>query len=76
VTGAGSQGDRESVHDALVVEMLPGAMIRVKLTDGEELTAHVAEELRRVTTPVRPGDKVRVRRAERDPKRATIVAKK
>jgi translation initiation factor IF-1 len=64
------------VLDAIVVEMLPGAMVRVKLDSGEELTAHVAEEFRRVTTPVKPGERVSVRRAERDPKRATIIARR
>ena len=61
--------------DALVIELLPGAMVRVKLQDGRELTAHVAEEFRRVSTPVRPGDRVRVKQAERDPKRGTIIAR-
>jgi translation initiation factor IF-1 len=48
-------------------------MIRVKLDDGSEVTAHVAEEFRRVSAPVKPGDRVKVRRSERDPKRGTIV---
>jgi translation initiation factor IF-1 len=63
------------ISDAVVVELLPGAMLRVKLQDGTELTAHVAEEFRRVTTPMKIGDRVRVKQAERDPKRGTIIAR-
>jgi translation initiation factor IF-1 len=50
-------------------------MVKVKLDSGEEVTAHVAEEFRRVSTPVKPGDRVRVRRAERDPKRGSIIGR-
>ena len=59
--------------EATVTELLPGALVKVKLTTGEELTVHVAEEFRRVSVPVKPGDRVMVKRAERDPKRGTIV---
>jgi translation initiation factor IF-1 len=63
----------------VVIEGLPGGMWRVRLVDeepdGEELTAHVAEEFRRVSSPVRPGDRVKIRRAQLDPRRATIVGR-
>ena len=62
-------------EDATVLELLPSAMVKVKLDSGDELTVHVAEEFRRVSTPVKPGDRVRVRRAERDPNRGSIIGR-
>ena len=62
-------------EDATVLELLPSAMVKVKLDSGDELTTHVAEEFRRVSTPVKPGDRVRVRRAERDPNRGSIIGR-
>jgi len=56
----------------VVVELLPGALVKVKL-EKEVITAHVAEEFRRVSVPLRAGDRVKVRRAAQDPKRGTIV---
>jgi len=53
--------------------VLPDAMLTVRLDSGEELTAHVAEEFRRVSTSVRPGDRVMLKRASRNPHRGTIV---
>lgn len=61
------------MEHGVVVELLPSALVKVKLQDGEEITAHVAEEFRRVSVPVKPGDRVKVKRAERDPKRGMIV---
>ena len=65
----------KKADDATVIELLPSAMLKVKLDSGEEVTAHVAEEFRRVSTPVKPGDRVRVRRAERDPNRGSIIGR-
>ena len=59
--------------EGLVTELLPGALLKVRLHGGEEITAHVAEEFRRVSVPVKPGDRVTVRRAAEDPKRGSIV---
>jgi translation initiation factor IF-1 len=60
---------------AIVVAVLPDAMLTVRLDSGEELTAHVAEEFRRVSTSVRPGDRVLIQRASRNPHRGTIVGR-
>ena len=62
-------------EDATVLELLPRARVKVKLDSGDELTTPVAEEFRRVSTPVKPGDRVRVRRAERDPNRGSIIGR-
>jgi translation initiation factor IF-1 len=55
-----------------VEELLPGGLLRVKL-EKVVVTAHVAEELRRVSVPLRAGDRVRVKRAANDPTRGSIV---
>ncbi len=62
-------------HEGVVTELLPGALVKVELVSGEEITAHVAEEFRRVSVPVKPGDRVLVKQAERDPKRGMIVGR-
>jgi len=56
----------------VVLELLPGALVKVKL-EKDVITAHVAEEFSRVSVPLRTGDGVKVRRAANDPKRGTIV---
>ncbi len=56
----------------VVKELLPGGLVKVKL-EKDEITAHVAEEFRRVSVPLRAGDGVKVRRAAHDPKRGTII---
>ena len=56
----------------IVVELLPGALVKVKL-EKDVITAHVAEEFRRGSVPLRAGDRVKVKRAALDPKRGTIV---
>ncbi len=58
-----------------VVELLPGSLVKVRLESGEEIAAHVAEEFRRVSVPVKPGDRVRVRRSTEDPGRGSIVGR-
>ena len=67
--------DKNKPEDATVLALLPSAMVKVKLDSGDEVTAHVAEEFRRVSTPVKPGDRVKVRRAERDPNRGSIIGR-
>lgn len=54
-------------------ELLSGGLVKVRLESGEEVTAHVAEEFRRTSVPVKPGDRVVVRRGAFDPKRGSIV---
>lgn len=56
-----------------MLELLPGALVKVKLDSGEELTAHVAEEFKRVFVPVKPGDRVQVKRLAFDPTRGSII---
>ena len=56
-----------------IVGLLPGALVKVKLENGEEVTAHVVEEFRRTNVAVKPGDRVQVKRSPTDPKRGSIV---
>jgi translation initiation factor IF-1 len=63
---------REGEEAGIVEELLPGGLLKVKL-EKDKITAHVAEELRRVSVPLRAGDRVTVRRAANDPTRGSIV---
>ena len=60
-------------EEGVVTALLPSALVKVELDGGGQVTAHVAEELRRVSVPLKPGARVRVRRAMQDPNRASIV---
>jgi translation initiation factor IF-1 len=64
--------DARGEETGTVEELLPGGLLKVKL-DKEIITAHVAEELRRATVPLRAGDRVKVKRAANDPGRGSIV---
>jgi translation initiation factor IF-1 len=63
---------REGEEIGTVEELLPAGLLRVKL-EKDVITAHVAEELRRVSVPLRAGDRVTVRRASNDPTRGSVV---
>ena len=66
------QRDKGEDETGTVEELLAGGLLKVKL-ERDSITAHVAEELRRATVPLRAGDRVRVKRATNDPKRGSIV---
>jgi translation initiation factor IF-1 len=55
------------------VTSVAGALFKVELDGGEEITAHVAEEFRRISVAPRPGDRVVVKKSELDPRRGSIV---
>ena len=59
-------------EEGVIEELLTGGLFVVKVAK-DRITAHVAEELRRVSVPLRAGIRVRVRRAENDPRRGSIV---
>lgn len=68
-------------QEAVVTRLLPGALLAVRLdgeagsadSGGQELTAHVAEELGRSYVSIRPGDRVKIRKSARNSNRAAIV---
>jgi len=55
--------------------VLPRALYRVRLDDGEEITASVSAKARRVTVKLLPGDGVTVEISPYDPTRGRIKEK-
>lgn len=59
--------------DAIVVELLPNAVVRVKLENQDLVLAHAAGTTKTNFVRVRPGDRVRVELSPHDPGRGRIV---
>jgi translation initiation factor IF-1 len=59
--------------EAVVVELLPRAIIRVKLANEGLVLAHAAGAAKTNFMRVRPGDRVRVELSPQDPGRGRIV---
>lgn len=59
--------------DAVVVELLPNAVVRVKLENQDLVLAHPASGTKTNFVRVRPGDRVRVELSPHDPGRGRIV---
>ncbi len=55
--------------------VLPRALYRVRLDDGEEITASVSAKARKVTVEFLPGDGVMVQISPYDPTRGRIEEK-
>ena len=79
--GEGSPGPRAVAPAAVrevagvVVEQLPSALYRVKLDDGHQVTAHVADRVDRNFIRVIVGDRVRIELSPVDGRRGRIVGK-
>ena len=75
--GAGSPGQRAPVAplSGVVVELLPSAMYRVRLDEGSQVLAHVADRIDRNFVRVLVGDRVRVELSPVDGGRGRIVAR-
>ena len=58
-----------------IQEVLPRALYRVRLDDGEEITASVSTKARQVTVQFLPGDGVMVEISAYDPTRGRIKEK-
>lgn len=58
-----------------VVELLPGALVRVALDDGREVVAHLGGRFKLVAVRLLPGDRVRVEVTPYDAGRGRIVGK-
>ena len=69
---AGSAGAGAQVI-GIVVEQLPSALYRVKLDEGSQVTAHIADRLDRNFIRLLVGDRVRVELSPYDLDRARIV---
>jgi len=61
------------VVDAVVVELMPHAVVRVKLENQSLVLAHPAGATKTNFVRVRPGDKVQVELSPHDPGRGRIV---
>jgi len=72
--GPGSPGARAEVA-GVVVEQLPSALYRVRLDDGPQVTAHIADRIDRNFIRVLVGDRVRVELSPVDFGRGRIVGK-
>ena len=59
---------------ATVVGSLANGMFRLQLTDGREVVAHAAMDLRKVFTRLLPGDSVSVEVSPFDPNRGRICS--
>ncbi len=58
---------------ATVIANLANAMLRLRLPDGREVTAHAAQDLRMALTRLLPGDPVLAEVSPFDPNRARIL---
>jgi translation initiation factor IF-1 len=72
--GPGSAGGRAEVT-GVVIEQLPSALYRVRLDDGPQVTAHIADRIDRNFVRVLVGDRVRVELSPVDLGRGRIVGK-
>lgn len=61
------------IQNAVVVELLPGAAVRVKLENEDVVMAHAAGAAERNFMRLRPGDRVRVELSAHDRTRGRIV---
>lgn len=59
--------------DAVVLELMPNALVRVKLENQDVVLAHAASAAKTNFVRVRPGDRVRVELSPHDPGRGRIV---
>jgi translation initiation factor IF-1 len=59
----------------VVVAQLPSALYRVRLDEGAQVTAHIADRMDRNFVRVLVGDRVRLELAPRDLSRGRIVEK-
>jgi translation initiation factor IF-1 len=66
---------REDVlrKEGIVTEALRNAIFRIRLTDGEEVLAHLSGKLRLHRIKILNGDKVLVEFSSYDPKRGRII---
>lgn len=65
------------MHDVTgtVLEQLPSALFRVRLDEGPQVTAHIADRMDRNFIRVLVGDRVRIELSRVDPARGRIVEK-
>ena len=72
--GARSAGARAGLTGTVVAQ-LPSALYRVRLDEGQQIVAHVADRIERNFVRVLVGDRVRVELSPADVWRGRIVEK-
>ena len=72
--GEGSAGRRPPLT-GVVVEQLPRALYRVRLDEGPQVTAHIADRMDRNFIRLLVGDRVRLELSPVDRGRGRILAK-
>jgi translation initiation factor IF-1 len=72
--GAGSPGQRAPVA-GVVIEQLPSSLYRVRLDEGTQVVAHVADRIDRNFVRVIVGDRVRLELSPVDGGRGRIVSR-
>ena len=70
---AGSPAAAPARVRATVVANLANGLLRVRLPDAREVTAHAAQDLRMALTRLLPGDPVLAELSPFDPNRARVV---
>ena len=59
--------------DGVIIEVLPGTMFRVKLSNGHIVLAHISGKMRKHFIRIVPGDKVTVEMSPYDLTKARII---
>ncbi len=59
--------------EGVVVDVLPGTMFRVKLTNGHVVLAHISGKMRKNFIRIVPGDKVKIEISPYDTTKARIT---
>ncbi len=59
--------------DGVIIEVLPGTMFRVQLSNGHPVLAHISGKMRKHFIRIVPGDKVTVEMSPYDLTKARIV---
>ncbi len=71
--GSETQGSGERATDGIVVELLPSALVRVRLEGEHELVAHLTSSQRANFVRLRVGDRVRVAVSVQDRTRGRVL---
>lgn len=67
------QDKKQWQRQGIVIETLPSATFRVKLTEGQEVMVHLAGKVRGHHIRILPGDKVLVELSPYDESRGRII---
>ena len=67
--------DESSTVEAVIVEVLPNLMFRVRTPKGSEILVHVSAQTKQITTRLLPGSKVTVEVSPYNRGRGRIVSR-